>query len=294
MKISSNSFRLAILGSMLFLVGCTKNDEFSSQPATSESSKRVQSSGSAAENLHTQKIGDRSVEDILCQEGQRIVNRYPERDLQPSFDALCLQGKTTNLLEELINNAYDGLNEPQLKILASDSDAKTYVTNIRIAYAIRTPLSDPSLFAGLKAHDVFSAGIHAENASLTIKVTDRQAFPGQGSVERVRLHYNLTNANGAGIFDQRSTEFNTYLLVEENRDIVLATEHLTDGDSNRYYHRASGLMVGLKTDVAESYFVFVSDLVIKNRIDPDRIAVTLEKLNLTVPKMLLEHINQNL
>lgn len=43
-------------------------------------------------------------------------------------------------------------------------------------------------------------------------------------------------------------------------------------------------------DAGNSYIVFISNLVIKNRIDPERMKVTLSKLKMAVARMLHGHI----
>jgi len=97
-------------------------------------------------------------------------------------------------------------------------------------------------------------------------------------------------AYGASIHDIRRTEFNTYLLVEGSRDIAVSSEHLLDVEANEYYHKAQGLTIGIKAEGGQSYMVFVTNLVIKNRIEPERMKVTMTNLNTAVAKMLSQHL----
>ena len=165
-----------------------------------------------------------------------------------------------------------------------------FVTNLTLVYAIKAPLANPSLFADLKPHDIFASGIREANSEMVINVESRASFPGKASVEQLVLNYDLKVAKGASIFDRRRTEFNTYLLVENNRDIAVSTEHLLDVETNVNYHQAQGLVVGLKAENNQSYLLFITDLIIKNRIQPDRMKTTLASLNLSVAKMLQTYL----
>ena len=97
-------------------------------------------------------------------------------------------------------------------------------------------------------------------------------------------------AEGASIYDKRKTEFNTYLLKEDYRDVVLSTEHLTDARTNKYYHKTDGLTIGVKSDDGRTNLIFLNKLVIKERIDPSRVQQALIELNATVAKKIFEHI----
>ncbi len=237
-------------------------------------------------------IDNRSIEDVLCQEGPRVTAAAKKADFSAQFALICEGGRTNALFKSSITGAYQGTGVPQVNVVKLTTD-DNFVTNITLVYAIKAPLANPSLFADLKPHDIFAAGIRESNSELAITVESRASFPGKASVEQVVLNYDLKVANGASIFDRRRTEFNTYLLVESNRDIAVSTEHLLDADTNEYYHIANGLTIGLKAENNQSYLLFVTDLVIKNRIEPERMKVTLSNLNMGVAKMLQKHLLTN-
>ena len=125
---------------------------------------------------------------------------------------------------------------------------------------------------------------------MIIEVEKREEFPGRKSIEAISLKYDIKSAKGAGIYDIRTTEFNTYLLQENNREIVLSTEHLTDAESNSYYHLTDGLTIASKTEDGRSNVVFISNLIIKGRIDPSRIQEALTRLNEQVAVMTFDHV----
>jgi hypothetical protein len=201
-----------------------------------------------------------------------------KNDFSAQWKLLCSSGKPSALFDELIKSSYQGTGEPSVKVVQK-TVGELYVTDITIAYAMKVPLENPTLFADLKPHDAFAAGIKEGNSSLALAVASRKPFPGKRSVEQVILDYNLTNADGAGIYDKRRTEFNTYPLIENNRDITVSAEALLDAETNDSYHLAQGLLIGLRAGDGNSYLIFMNQLVVKNRIDPDRMERTLLQLN---------------
>ncbi len=223
-------------------------------------------------------IGDRKAVDVLCADGPKTLADLNKTDFTAQWNLLCTNGKPSALFAELVQNAYAGSGEPNVKVVQKKV-GELYVTDINIAYAMRVPLENPTLFADLKPHDAFASGIIEGNSSLSLKVASRKPFPGKRSVEQVILEYNLTNAEGAGIYDKRRTEFNTYPLIENNRDITVSAENLLDAETNDSYHLAQGLLIGMRAGDGKSYLIFVNQLVVKNRIDPDRMERTLLTLN---------------
>ncbi|MDQ3235299.1 MAG: hypothetical protein M3Q07_26105 [Pseudobdellovibrionaceae bacterium] len=234
-------------------------------------------------------IDDRNIEQVLCEEGPKVAAAAKKADFSEEFKLICNGSATTPAFKEAITQAYVGTGTPLVKVLKL-STADNFVTELALMFAIKAPLENPSLFADLKPHDIFAAGIKDSNSELVIKVESRQSFPGKASVEQIVLNYDLKLANGASIHDTRRTEFNTYLLIENNRDIAVSTEHILDAEANEFYHKAQGLTVGIKAENGQSYMVFVTNLVIKNRIDPARLNVTLTALNGSVAKMLQQYL----
>ncbi|MFW7378853.1 MAG: hypothetical protein ACOH5I_08605 [Oligoflexus sp.] len=268
----------------LSMMSCSQGG-FDNQP--------VKQSGEAPSDLANDVIGvsieDRSIEQVLCQDGPKVIGLVHKEKFSHLFSLLC-DGETTNsAFKDLILDSYQGNDRPKIALLESSTD-DMFVTKLSLAYAIKVPLVNPSLFADLEAHSIFADGITTDNSNLLIDVASREPFPGRRSIEKIVLDYNLNNALGAAIHDKRKTEFNTYLLIEDNRDITVSTEHLLD-EENEYYHLANGLTIGLRGENGMSYLVFVSELVIKNRIDPKRITGTMLSLNERVAGMLHEYIS---
>lgn len=235
------------------------------------------------------KIDNRGAEQVLCEETPKVLGNAKKADFSSEIKLICEGSETSQAFKRAITNAYTGTGTPQVEVLKLSSN-ENFVTEMSLIFAIKAPLENPSLFADLKPHDIFAAGIKEAGSELFIKVESRQSFPGKASVEQIVLNYDLKLAQGASIFDTRRTEFNTYLLVENNRDIAVSSEHLLDADTNEYYHKAQGLTIGIKADAGQSYMVFVSNLVIKNRIEPERMKVTLTNLNIGVAKMLEQYL----
>ncbi len=231
-------------------------------------------------------VDQKPIEEVLCTEAPKHLSSLQKDSLLEQLAFVCNGTKTTQAFSSLISKAYTGEGIPTVE-LWKKKVGELYVTDIVIAYALKVPLENPSQFADLKAHDAFATGgIAEEKSQLRLDVLSRTPFPGRKSIEKVLLQYNLTNADGAGIYDKRKTEFNTYTLLENRRDIILGTEELLEADTNQSYHMAQGLLIGLRAGDGESYLVFVNQMVIKNRIDPDRLQRTLVSLNKGAARIL--------
>jgi hypothetical protein len=276
-------------GAVILLGACTpKSGSFDGSKVDSASG-----SGSGNQVIEGAVIGttidNRGAEQVLCEEGPRVIGNAKKADFSPEFKLICEGNGTSQAFKRAVTNAYTGTGTPQVEVLKVET-GENFVTELSLIFALKAPLENPSLFADLKPHDIFAAGIKEGNSELFIKVESRQSFPGRASVEQIVLNYDLKLASGASIHDIRRTEFNTYLLVEGNRDIAVSSEHLLDAETNEYYHKAQGLTIGIKGDAGQSYMVFVTNLVIKNRIEPERMKVTMTNLNIAVAKMLEQHL----
>ncbi len=285
---SRNAIPYILVSSLVILGACTpKEGKFDA--AKVESANASPAEKVIAGPVIETKIDNRGAEQVLCEETPRVLGNAKKADFSGELKLICEGSETSQAFKKAITNAYNGTGTPQVEVLKLVSN-DNFVTEMSLIFAIKAPLENPSLFADLKPHDIFAAGIKEAGSELFIKVESRQSFPGKASVEQIVLNYDLKLAHGASIFDTRKTEFNTYLLVENNRDIAVSSEHLLDADTNEYYHKAQGLTIGIKADAGQSYMVFVSNLVIKNRIEPERMKVTLTNLNVAVAKMLEQYL----
>ncbi len=283
-----NGIYIAVSLSFLTLTASCAKKSFDAPKTAGETAT---ASGEANPSINDLPLIDnRPAEQVLCQDGPKVVAAANKDDFSSLFKLVCQGNATTPLFKDLIANAYKG-GEPVPRVYRMDV-GDLYITTLGLVYAIKATLPNPSLFADLKPHDIFANGIKEANSELVIKVESRENFPGKRAVEKVILNYDLKNANGAGIFDRRRTEFNTYLLVEGNRDITVSTEHLLDAEKNRTYHTARGLTIGVKGEEGQTYLVFFTELVIKNQIDPPRMKQTMTDLNRGVMKLLYNLTNK--
>lgn len=275
------------VSSLIVLGACTPKD------SKFDGAKVEGNTGAAAQRIEgaviATTIDNRGAEQVLCEEGPKVLGNAKKADFSAEFKLICEGSDTSQAFKRAITNAYTGTGTPQVEVLKLETN-DNFVSDLNLIFAIKAPLENPSLFADLKPHDIFAEGIKEAASELYIKVESRQSFPGRASVEQIVLNYDLKLANGASIYDTRRTEFNTYLLIENNRDIAVSSEHLLDAETNEYYHKAQGLTIGIKADAGQSYMVFVTSLVIKNRIDPERMKVTLTNLNIAVAKMLEQYL----
>lgn len=268
----------------LLLWSCSENKSFDRSNRRAD----LEVSQASPEPVVLDIVDDRSLQELLCQEGPSVISTYGSQDFSEQFSLVCSEGDTNSFFDNLIRDSYQGEGTPEIHI-AKFSTTENFVTRLAFAYAIKVPLDDPSSFADAQVHDIFAAGIEANDSKLTIDVSSRESFPGRRSVEKVQLNYDLSKARGAGIHDVRQSEFNTYILVEDNRDITVSTEHLLNRD-HEYYHQAKGLTVGIRADLGYSYLIFITDLIIINRIDPNRLSETLISLNEEVAVMLYDYL----
>jgi hypothetical protein len=278
-------------GAVMFLGACTpKSGSFEGSKVDSASGGAKGSGNQVIEGpVIGTTIDNRGAEQVLCEEGPRVLGNAKKADFSGEFKLICEGSDTSQAFKRAVTNAYTGTGTPEVEVLKLET-GENFVTELSLIFAIKAPLENPSLFADLKPHDIFASGIKEGNSELFIKVESRQSFPGKASVEQIVLNYDLKLAAGASIHDIRRTEFNTYLLVENNRDIAVSSEHLLDADTNEYYHKAQGLTIGVKGEAGQSYMVFVTNLVIKNRIEPERMKVTMTNLNVAVAKMLEQYL----
>jgi hypothetical protein len=288
--------RYLISLALVIVSACGKNSSFEGQkkegPATAAAPVPASADGSspggtapAGKPIIPSQVGTRPIETVLCQDGYKLLNLIEKTSFHEDFALACAPDQSTVLFQELISKAYAGSGDPHVK-LVQFKVAELFVTRMIVAYAMKVPLNDPSLFYSLKAHDTLASGIKEKNSEVVGLVESRRNFPGRRSVEEIVLNYSLNKSEGGGLFDKRRTEFNTYLLSESSTDVVLATEELLDAASNKTYHDYKGLLLGLKAEPGYTYLVFINDFTIKNRIDPLRLQRTLIALSQGMQKKM--------
>lgn len=267
------------------------SDGESSSPANTETTANTNSTSDATvatdtkinwddvPKISTPAKDNRSHTEILCEEGLKVANAPKKDDFTNIFKVICKDGEVTEVFKKSITDAYAGQGEPVVNLVSSSTDA-LYLTKLMFIYTIEAPLNAPAEFSELKIFENLQAeGVFDATSRLAMKVESRKAFPGKASVEEVILEQRIQLAAGAALYDVRRTELNNYLLVEHTRDINITTEHLLDADTNQHYHIARGLLVGLKGAVpGTTNLVYVTELEIKNRIDPARLQNTVLNL----------------
>lgn len=239
------------------------------------------------------KKESRSYTEILCEEGLKVANAPKKDDFTKAFSAICENGNVTEHFKNAVANAYNGSNEPTVELISSSTN-ELFLTKLLFIYAIEVPLNGPSEFHDRKIYDKLQGeGVADESSRLAMKVESRKGFPGKASVEEVVLEQRIELAAGAALYDVRRTEMNNYLLVENMRDINLTTEHLLDAEKNEHYHIARGLLVGMKGSAAgTTNLVYVTELEVKNRIDPARLQKTVLNLAKVIQKKIYERTKE--
>lgn len=217
---------------------------------------------------------------LICDRSLKVAQQAAKDDFTELFRQVCNENAPTEGFVELINSAYAGDGEPEVKMLKEAETNDALVTKFVFGYAIKADMDSPAQFAGLPIYEEFSKGIvdSKGNSRLDIKKESEKVFPGRGSVREITLQYSLPLARGAALFDLRRTQNNNYLLVEGTQDINVTTEHLLDAEQNPYYHSSRSMVFGMKGEPGVTYLVYVTELVVKNRIDPERLEKTILKV----------------
>ena len=238
--------------------------------------------------LSDEELTKLSNEEMVCQQGPRITALVQKADFSSVFAAVCTDGAPNETYKQLIKDKFNGEGAPKVTLISSKSD-ENLTTELILGYVINVPMEKPSEFSSYKSHNILAA-VESTSSKMQINVVSREEFPGRRSVEAIKLDYKISRAKGAGIYDVRSTEFNTYLLKEDYRDVVLSTEHITDAETNKNYHSTPGLTIGIANGDGRSDLMFISKLVVKERVDPSRIESALTDLNSKVAEMIHSHI----
>ena len=227
---------------------------------------------------------------LLCQRGPEITNVEERGDFQAQFALICAGGDTNQTFEELVSTAYSGEKEgPQIAVLKREI-GELQTTSLILAYGIKVPEPDPTRLVAYKAHDILGT-VQNNRSIMDISVDGREDFPGKKSVEKVTLTYNLKVAKGAALFDQRHAEFNTYLLSEKESDIVVSTENQMKDSPSANYFKNQSIVVGVKVSESHSVLLFLSDLVVIGRLDPERLENALIDINIEVANSFFKHFS---
>ncbi|MCX6131095.1 MAG: hypothetical protein NTX25_18815, partial [Proteobacteria bacterium] len=136
------------------------------------------------------QVDGRAIESVLCQDGYKLLANIEKTSMNDIFGLACGQDMTTPLFQELISKAFAGSSEPNIK-LVDFKIGDLFVTKMTVAYAMKVPLDNPSLFYSLKAHDTLASGIQEKNSEVVGTVESRKTFPGRRSIEQVILNYSL-------------------------------------------------------------------------------------------------------
>ena len=253
-------------------------------PGCKSEEKQLRTAGNDAieENLEDKEentppgirvAGDRSSDEIICQEGVYVTALAKTQNFTNLFNIICENGATNTLFSELINNAYKGEGDPQINALSTDLSKENHITLIT-ASAVYLPNKSPMDLSKINVYQIFAEGVNERNTFININVESITEFPGNKSTRETILNYDLTNANGAGISDKRKTAINSYALLEGYEEATITTEHLLNPNENHYYARTNGLTINYKNPEGGMYLIMISELIMTNRMDPERMILT--------------------
>ncbi len=222
------------------------------------------------------KVNDKLFGNILCEKAPKAIAQGEKANLDTILKFACKANAPTKLLGQVFSSAYDGSKEPTVKTIFYDV-SKHYVTRFVYSFAIRSKLKSPAVFAGLPIYEELGKGLIAGDSIVYTKKTGDRSFPGKGTVREINLEYDLPYAEGAGLYDKRQTQMNTYLLDEATQDINITVEHLLNPETNKIYHTTNSLIIGVKGGQNETFLLYLVELNMINRFDPGRIKRTLSE-----------------
>lgn len=225
---------------------------------------------------------DRALGVVLCEEGPGLSERQND-DFSAIFASICENGAPNATFERVAASAYAGEGEPQIEIMKGTTD-EMYVTHLMFAYAVKIPIDSPGKVADLNLFQAFEQGLSDGVSKMTYQIDGRTPFPGKGSLEEIRVTYRTLVADGAAVYDKRQTYANQYLPSEATRDITVTLESLADAENNEHYHATRQLSIGMKNSEGTTTMIYVSEMIIKNRIDPPRIQRSLYSLTKVLAK----------
>ena len=259
---------------------------------TVNDSSRSQLSSNLNDNGKTNSkrdVNGRSTDEIICQEGRYITVNANNQDFSDLFNAVCEKGTTNEFFAKLLEKAYKGVGEPEIVSLKTEIDDRNVITLVN-ASAVYLSGKTPMDLSKIDVHKIFADGIASGNSFINIDVEGIETFPGNKSVKETIVSYDLTNANGAGIFDRRKTAINAYALLEGYEDATITTEHLLESENNHYYAITNGLTINYKSSNGGMYLVMISELIMTNRFDPNRMIKTTEDINKGSNKIIYERL----
>lgn len=232
----------------------------------------------------------RTFAELICQEGPRVSNAPKKEDFTGLFNVICTGGTTNDTFKSSLSTAFAGAGEPAITVIENKT-GDLFVTRLVFLYTVRVPLVNPSAVQDINLYaKLAQAAVTYETSKLGLGIDGRKTFPGRGSLEEVGIHYDMTIASGAGTSDHRHTAINTYLLRENLRDVMVASEYMLEPEKNDFYHTMRGIQVMIKAPEGEvgTDLVYVNELVIKNRIDPNRVSKTVLDLSKAIEKLIYQ------
>ena len=236
------------------------------EPRVEQRQKKAAPPRSKEELFPSEKTASdpRSLNQIFCEDGPGKIVLADKDDFSNQLDLLCSAGGGSEVLTETEQNAYTGTGTPQINVLEStpnDDDSSSIV----MAFSVRIPGASIDQLGKIQIHNYFAPNITNGESSMDVEVLDRKVFPGNGSIEKVRMSYTILQAAGREIEDYRETEVNIYRVVEKNPNLIMSTEHLLNAAENPYFSEAKNLVLVKKVEDNEILITTLSSVTRDNR-----------------------------
>ncbi len=224
---------------------------------------------------------------LVCGRSQSVLKNTDYDDFSDIFGVICDKDVPNKTFDAILKQAYTGSSEPQIttnRLKIGD----LFVTDYIYSFAVKLPVNSPGDLAGFPIYEEVSKGLKTIDSQLMITKGKDTTFPGKGVVRSLEQHYSMPLAKGAGLYDTRTTLTNTYLLMEGSQDVNLSAEHLLNPDATEYYNATRQIVLGIKGEAPGfSYQVYITQLVVINRFDPERLVKASADLAALIPKAVL-------
>jgi len=228
---------------------------------------------------------------LICAKGQSALKFTDYDDFSDIFGVICNKDAPHKNFNDILAKAFTGTGEPVITEYRRNIN-DLYVTDFIYAFAIKTPVASPAALSGYPIYENVSKGLRTPDSELQVTKVKEETFPGLGVVRAIEQDYSMPFARGAALFDRRKTLTNTYLIVENSNEVNFSAEHLLNPDTTEFYNASRQIVFGLKGETPNStYLVYVAQLVVINRFDPERLTGAAKELAAMIPRVVLSTIN---
>jgi hypothetical protein len=228
---------------------------------------------------------------LICSQSHEVLKYTDYDDFTDLFNVICKDGAPNKNFTDILNTSATATVEPQVRTFKLQVEPELYTTDFIYAFSVKVPVSSPLELTAYPIFEEMSKGLKTADSEVQFKKDKEVIFPGRGVVRSIEQSYSMPFAKGAALYDKRSTLTNTYLLAEGNNDINFVAEHLLG--NAEFYNATRQLIFSFKGETPNTtYMVYLNQLVVINRFDPQRLTAAATELSALIPKAVLRAVNK--